>query len=134
MLPCYAVYTHNTRHRHDLVRLVYGRTNKSITQHTRIIGVITSHLPARLRGQNSRKDRGYAGQRSLRGLRGCRAQRSAADAVGVVMAQTQEAWSRKRITGALLMDAAATFPSCRSWIPTAKDAKHGAGREPHGLG
>lgn len=27
------------------------------------------------------------------------------------IAQAQEAWSRKRITGALLMDAAAAFPS-----------------------
>lgn len=36
------------------------------------------------------------------GQYGCRSQRSAVDAVGVVIAQTQEAWSRKRIVGPCL--------------------------------
>ena len=45
------------------------------------------------------------------GQYGCRVKRSAVDAVGVVIAQTQEAWSRGVITGALLTDAAAAFPS-----------------------
>ena len=46
-----------------------------------------------------------------RGQYGCRAQRSAVDPVGVVIAQTQEAWSQGRVVGALLMDVAAAFPS-----------------------
>jgi ribonuclease HI len=45
------------------------------------------------------------------GQYGCRAKRSAVDAVGVAIAQVQEAWSRKVIAGALLMDVAAAFPS-----------------------
>ena len=45
------------------------------------------------------------------GQYGCRAKRSAVDAVGVAIARTQEAWSRGVITGALLMDVAAAFPS-----------------------
>ena len=45
------------------------------------------------------------------GLYGCRARRSAVDTVGVTIAQTQEAWSRGCITGALLMDVASTFSS-----------------------
>ena len=45
------------------------------------------------------------------GQYGGRPQRSAVDAVGVVMAQAQEAWKRGRIVGALMMDVAAAFPS-----------------------
>ena len=45
------------------------------------------------------------------GQYGYRMGRSAVDAVGVAIAQTQEAWSRGYITGALLMDVAAAFPS-----------------------
>ena len=45
------------------------------------------------------------------GQYGCRIRLSAVDAVGVVIAQTHEAWKRGRITGALLMDVAAAFPS-----------------------
>ena len=45
------------------------------------------------------------------GQYGCRSQRSAVDAVGVVIAQTQEAWRRGCIVGALLMNVAAAFPS-----------------------
>ena len=45
------------------------------------------------------------------GQYGCRTRRSAVDAVGVVIAQTQEAWKRGCIVGALLMDVAAAFPS-----------------------
>ena len=45
------------------------------------------------------------------GQHGCRTRKSAADAVGVVIAQTQEAWGRGCTTGALLMDVAAAFPS-----------------------
>ena len=45
------------------------------------------------------------------GQYGCRPQRSSVDAVGLATARTQEAWSRGRITGALLMDVAAAFPS-----------------------
>lgn len=42
---------------------------------------------------------------------GSRPQRSAVDAVGLAIARTQDAWSWKKITGALLMDVAAAFPS-----------------------
>ena len=45
------------------------------------------------------------------GSPGCRVRRSAVDAVGVAIAQTQEAWRRGRVTGALLMGVAAAFPS-----------------------
>ena len=45
------------------------------------------------------------------GQYGCRMGRSAVDAVGVTITRTQEAWSRGCITGALLMDVAAAFPS-----------------------
>ena len=45
------------------------------------------------------------------GQYGCRIRRSAVDAVGVVSAQTQAAWKRGCITGALLMDVAAAFCS-----------------------
>ena len=45
------------------------------------------------------------------GQYGCRTKRSAVDAVGVAIAQVQEAWSRGAIAGALLMDVAAAFPS-----------------------
>ena len=45
------------------------------------------------------------------GQYGCRSQRSAVDAVGVVIAQTQEMWRRGCVVGALLMDVAAAFPS-----------------------
>ena len=45
------------------------------------------------------------------GQYGCQARRSAVDAVGVVIAQTQEAWNRGCVVGALLMDVAAAFPS-----------------------
>ena len=45
------------------------------------------------------------------GQYGGRPQRSAVDAVGVVIAQAQEAWKRGKVTGALLMDVAAAFPS-----------------------
>ena len=45
------------------------------------------------------------------GQYGCRAQRSSTDAVGLAIARTQEAWSRKKIVGALLMDVASAFPS-----------------------
>ena len=45
------------------------------------------------------------------GQYGCRVRCSAVDAVGVAIAQIQEAWRRGRITGALLMDVAAAFPS-----------------------
>ena len=52
---------------------------------------------------------------AVRGLHpghyGCRAQRSAVHAVGVTIAQAQEAWGRDCIVGALLMDVAAAFPS-----------------------
>ena len=44
------------------------------------------------------------------GQYGCRSPRSAVDAVGVTIAQTQEAWGRGCVVGALLMGAAA-FPS-----------------------
>ena len=42
---------------------------------------------------------------------GCRAQRSSTDVVGLTIARTQEAWARKKIVGALLMDVASAFPS-----------------------
>ena len=45
------------------------------------------------------------------GQYGCRTKRSAVDAVGVAIAQVQEAWSRGVVAGALLMDVAAAFPS-----------------------
>ena len=45
------------------------------------------------------------------GQYGCRTSRSAVDAVGVAIAQVQEAWKRGIIAGALLMDVAAAFPS-----------------------
>ena len=45
------------------------------------------------------------------GQYGCRKGRSAVDAVGVTIAQVQEAWGRGCIVGALLMDVAAAFPS-----------------------
>ena len=45
------------------------------------------------------------------GQYGSRPQRSAVDAVGLAMARTQEAWSKGKIVGALLMDVAAAFPS-----------------------
>ena len=45
------------------------------------------------------------------GQYGCRAKRQGLGAVGITVAQTQEAWSRGFITGALLMDAATAFPS-----------------------
>ena len=41
----------------------------------------------------------------------CRAGHLAVDAVGVAIAQVQEAWKRGTIAGALLMDVAAAFPS-----------------------
>ena len=41
----------------------------------------------------------------------CRVRRSAVDAVGVAISQTQEAWKRGQITGALILDVAAAFPS-----------------------
>ena len=45
------------------------------------------------------------------GQYGGRPQRSALDAVGVVMAQAQEAWKRGKVVGALMMDVAVAFPS-----------------------
>ena len=45
------------------------------------------------------------------GQYGCQTGRSAVDAVGVAIAQVQEAWKRGVIAGALLMDVAAAFPS-----------------------
>ena len=42
-------------------------------------------------------------------------------AVGATIAQTQEAWSRGCLTGALLMDVAANFQR----MPASKDAGHG---------
>ena len=45
------------------------------------------------------------------GQHGCRTERSAVDAVGVTIAQVQEAWGRGCVVGALLMDVAAAFPS-----------------------
>lgn len=42
---------------------------------------------------------------------GCRSQPSAVDAVGAIITHAQEALSRGKITGALLMDVAAAFPS-----------------------
>ena len=45
------------------------------------------------------------------GQYGCRSRRSVVDAVGVVIAQTQEAWRHGCIVGALLMGVAAAFPS-----------------------
>ena len=50
-------------------------------------------------------------QGSHPGQYGCRRGRSAVDAVGVTIAQVQEAWGRGCIVGALLMDVAAAFPS-----------------------
>ena len=41
----------------------------------------------------------------------CRVKRLAVDAVGIVIAETQEAWRRGGIAGAFLMDVAAAFPS-----------------------
>ena len=55
------------------------------------------------------------------GQYGCRMRRSAVDAVGVVIAQTQEAWRRGRVTGALLMDVVAAFPG----VPSPQDEGHG---------
>ena len=46
-----------------------------------------------------------------RGQYGCRMKRSAVDAVGVAIAQVQEAWGIGVIAGAVLMDVAAAFPS-----------------------
>lgn len=51
---------------------------------------------------------------------GCRPRRSAVDAVRVAIAQTQEAWSRGCITGALLMDVASAFPSVARGCPLRK--------------
>ena len=45
------------------------------------------------------------------GQYGCRAQRSSTDAVGLAIARTQEAWTRKKMVGALLIDVASAFPS-----------------------
>ena len=45
------------------------------------------------------------------GQYGCRAQRSSTDVVGLAIARTQEAWAKKKIVGALLMDVASAFPS-----------------------
>ena len=45
------------------------------------------------------------------GQYGCQARRSAVDGVGVAIAQIQEAWKRRVIAGALLIDVAAAFPS-----------------------
>jgi hypothetical protein len=45
------------------------------------------------------------------GQYGSRKQRSAVDAVGVLMASVQESWSRGRVCGALCMDVEAAFPS-----------------------
>ena len=45
------------------------------------------------------------------GQYGCRTRRSAVDALGVTIAQVQEAWGRGRVVGALLMDVEAAFPS-----------------------
>ena len=45
------------------------------------------------------------------GQYGGRPQRSAVDAVGVVVAQIQEAWRRENVVGAPIMDVAAAFPS-----------------------
>lgn len=45
------------------------------------------------------------------GQYGCRIRLSDVDAVGVVIAQTQEPWRRGRVTEALLIDVAAAFPS-----------------------
>ena len=47
------------------------------------------------------------------GQYGCRRGRSAVDAVGVTIAQVQEAWRGGRIVGALLMDVAAASPVWR---------------------
>lgn len=44
------------------------------------------------------------------GKYGCRVRRSSVDAVGVTISQTQDAWSRGCITGAL-MGVAAEFPN-----------------------
>jgi hypothetical protein len=45
------------------------------------------------------------------GQYGSRRNRSAVDAVGVLMSKAQEAWSRKKVAGALCMDVEAAFPS-----------------------
>ena len=45
------------------------------------------------------------------GQYGSRPQRSAVDAVGLAMARTQQAWSKGKMVGALLMDVSAAFPS-----------------------
>ena len=45
------------------------------------------------------------------GQYGSRSQRSAVDAVGLAIARTQQAWSQKKMVGALLMDVSAAFPS-----------------------
>ena len=45
------------------------------------------------------------------GQYGRRSSRSAVDAVGVVIAQTQEAWRHGCVVGALLINMAAAFPS-----------------------
>jgi hypothetical protein len=45
------------------------------------------------------------------GQYGSRRHRAAVDAVGVLMATAQEAWSRKKVVGALCMDVEAAFPS-----------------------
>ena len=83
--------------------------------------VIPSRLALELLGQDSGKASALlvsadseATGRFHPGQYGRRAGRAAADAVGVTMAQTQQAWSRGRISGALLMDVAAAFPCVAS--------------------
>jgi hypothetical protein len=45
------------------------------------------------------------------GQYGCHRGRSAIDAVGMLVANVQQAWTGKQVTGALCMDVEATFPS-----------------------
>lgn len=68
---------------------------------------------------------------SLRpGQYGCRMRRSAVDAAGVIMTQTQEAWSRRKITGAQIMGIAAAFPSVARGCLLRKMRNMGTGRKP----
>ena len=61
---------------------------------------------------------------------GLRAQRSAAVAVGVTIAQTQEAWSQGRMAGALIVGLTAAPPR----MPSSKDAERRPGRKPGPIG
>ena len=62
------------------------------------------------------------------GQYGGRPQRSAVDAVEVVIAQAQEAWKRGKIVQALLMDVAAAFPSVATGYPQRKMRVRGSTR------